>query len=109
MTGQTLLSTCAVEMGIPVSDIPCFLVHYPPWSHSAHPNIEVLKFLLPSLPASLLTATNENGSPPLHWAILNNHVAIVQMLVDVPEEQGGGLPILKVCLLAAFVSRGGWS
>lgn len=65
----------------------------------ADDTLDVLRFLLPNLPASLLTTTNENGSPPLHWAILNNHVSIVQLLVDLPEEQGGGLPLLKVSSL----------
>lgn len=32
----------------------------------------------------------------MHWAVLNNHVACVQALVEVPEERGGGLPLLKV-------------
>jgi ankyrin repeat protein len=58
--------------------------------------IDVLKYLLPHLPSSILSAVNENGSPPLHWAILNNHVSIVQLLIEVPEEKGGGLPLLKV-------------
>ena len=59
---------------------------------------DVLKYLLPRLSASILSATNENGSPPLHWAILNNHVAIVQLLIEVPEEKGGGTPLLKVSI-----------
>ena len=57
---------------------------------------EVLKVLLPYLSKEVLTAVNENGSPPLHWAIMNNHVAIVQLLIEVPEEKGGGVPLLKV-------------
>jgi ankyrin repeat protein len=56
----------------------------------------VLKYLLPFLSSSVLTAVNENGSPPLHWAIMNNHVSIVQLLVEIPEEKGGGVPLLKV-------------
>jgi ankyrin repeat protein len=59
-------------------------------------SIEVLRSLLPYLSSSVLTAVNENGSPPLHWAIMNNHVSIVQLLIEVPEEKGGGVPLLKV-------------
>jgi ankyrin repeat protein len=66
---------------------------------------DVLKYLLPSLPKSLLSQTNENDSPPLHWAILNNHVAVVQLLVDIPEEQGGGLPLLKVSSIVLSIAR----
>jgi hypothetical protein len=27
---------------------------------------------------------------------MNNHVSIVQLLIEVPEEKGGGVPLLKV-------------
>lgn len=57
---------------------------------------DVLNALLEVAPAELLQQTNEAGSPPVHWAVMNNHVACVQALVDVPEERGGGLPLLKV-------------
>jgi hypothetical protein len=30
---------------------------------------------------------------------MNNHVAIVQLLIEVPEEKGGGVPLLKVRIL----------
>ena len=59
-------------------------------------NSDVLKYLLPFLSSSVLMAVNENGSPPLHWAIMNNHVSIVQLLIEIPEEKGGGVPLLKV-------------
>jgi ankyrin repeat protein len=48
-----------------------------------------------ALPA-LLAAKNEAGSPAVHWAVLNNHVACVQALVEVPEAHGGGIQVLKV-------------
>jgi ankyrin repeat protein len=54
--------------------------------------------LIEHLPADALKATNEAGSPALHWAVINNHVACVQALVAVPEEQGGGVQLLKVSL-----------
>lgn len=57
---------------------------------------DVLNALLEAAPAELLQQTNEAGSPPVHWAVMNNHVACVQALVDVPEERGGGLSLLKV-------------
>ncbi|WWC73625.1 uncharacterized protein I206_107597 [Kwoniella pini CBS 10737] len=56
---------------------------------------DVLNYLIPLIPKDLLSRTNEAGSPPLHWAISNNHVACVKALVEIPEEQGGGLPLLK--------------
>lgn len=59
-------------------------------------DVDVLKVLLPYLSKDVLTAVNGNGSPPLHWAIMNNHVSTVQLLIDIPEEKGGGVPLLKV-------------
>ena len=32
----------------------------------------------------------------MHWAALNNHVAIVKLLAELPEDKGGGLPLFKV-------------
>lgn len=93
MIGAILPFTCVAVMVILVSN--CLIQ---PTRLYTDPVKDVLKYLLPSLPVSLLSQTNENDSPPLHWAILNNHVAIVQLLVDIPEEQGGGLPLLKVRL-----------
>ena len=70
---------------------------------------DVLEYLLPLVSAPLLSQVNDNGSPPAHWAILNNHVSCVKALVEVPEEKGGGLPILKVgptqCLLVIRVLK----
>lgn len=59
---------------------------------------DVIMVLIEHLPADALKATNEAGSPALHWAVINNHVACVQALVAVPEEQGGGVQLLKVSL-----------
>ncbi|WWC92863.1 uncharacterized protein L201_007824 [Kwoniella dendrophila CBS 6074] len=58
-------------------------------------HVDVLNYLIPLLPKELLSRKNEAGSPPLHWAVSNNHVACVKALVEIPEEQGGGLPLLK--------------
>ncbi|RSH78377.1 uncharacterized protein EHS24_002102 [Apiotrichum porosum] len=57
-------------------------------------HLDVLQVLLEHLPAAALQATNEAGSPPIHWAVLNNHVACVSALVDVPEARGGGIQLL---------------
>lgn len=58
--------------------------------------IDVISYILPHLTKEILSATNENGSPAIHWAILNNHVNCVKALVELPEEQGGGIQLLKV-------------
>ncbi|KAI9638792.1 uncharacterized protein MKK02DRAFT_31111 [Dioszegia hungarica] len=60
----------------------------------ANGHIDILQALLPHLPPSFLQQTNTAGSPPLHWAILNNQVAVVKLLSELPEEKGGGLPLL---------------
>jgi ankyrin repeat protein len=57
---------------------------------------DLLQYLLPHVPSSLLMAVNDNKSPPLHWAILNNQVECTKLLAQLPEEQGGGLPMLEV-------------
>ncbi|KAI5454529.1 ankyrin repeat-containing protein [Naganishia albida] len=56
---------------------------------------DVLEFLLSILPSSLLQTTNDAKSPPLHWAILNSHLNCVKILVELPEERGGGMPLLN--------------
>ncbi|RSH93237.1 hypothetical protein EHS25_007591 [Saitozyma podzolica] len=57
--------------------------------------VTVMSLLLPNVPHSLLRQTNDAGSPPIHWAVLNNHTEIVRTLAELPEEQGGGLGLLK--------------
>lgn len=56
----------------------------------------MLNHLLPNLSKEIIDATNANGSPAIHWAVFNNHVGCVKALVEVPEERGGGLSVLKV-------------
>ena len=51
----------------------------------------VLEYLLPSIRSEVLTVTNEAGSPPLHWAILNNHLGCIKALVA-----AGGAEVLHV-------------
>jgi len=53
--------------------------------------IDVLDYLLPLVPKSLLSASNEAGSTPLHWATLNFHLLIVQKLVLFPGGPGASL------------------
>lgn len=57
---------------------------------------DVVKLLLPHAPAAYLQKVNEAGSPAIHWAVMNNHVEIVIELANIPEEKGGGLPLVKV-------------
>jgi ankyrin repeat protein len=59
-------------------------------------HLDILEFILPFLPSSELQALNDSKSPPLHWAILNNHVNCTKLLSELPEEKGGGLPMLEV-------------
>ncbi|OCF43847.1 cytoplasmic protein [Kwoniella heveanensis CBS 569] len=58
-------------------------------------HLDVLDYLIPLVPKELLQSTNEAGSPPIHWAVSNNHVGCVKALVELPEEQGGGIALLK--------------
>lgn len=58
--------------------------------------VEILRFLLPHLPASLLSETNSAKSPPIHWAVSNNHVPIVKLFAEHPPDKSGGLPLFKV-------------
>ena len=66
--------------------------------------IETLHYLLPHLPPDFLTVTNEAGTPALHFAIINNQVDVVQVLSNLSEEKGGGLPLLKVCCTSRLLS-----
>ena len=68
--------------------------------------VETLQYLLPHLPPDFLTVTNEAGTPALHFAIINNQVDVVQVLSNLSEEKGGGLPLLKVCLTYGLASAG---
>jgi ankyrin repeat protein len=50
---------------------------------------ELLDFLLPIVPSSLLSSQNHAGSTPLHWAALNSQLSTARALVNFP----GGLGI----------------
>ena len=66
--------------------------------------LDVLEYLLSILPSSILQATNDAQSPPLHWAILNSHLNCVKILVELPEKKGGGMPLLNVSLTCSLRS-----
>jgi uncharacterized protein len=55
---------------------------------------EILDFLLPLVPPSLLSAQNDAGSTALHWAALNSHLDVVQKLVQFPG--GPGVDLIDV-------------
>lgn len=56
---------------------------------------EALDFLLPQVPPSLISARNNAGSTPLHWAALNSHLPVAQKLVQFPGGPGVDLIDIK--------------
>ncbi|KIJ52560.1 hypothetical protein M422DRAFT_202707 [Sphaerobolus stellatus SS14] len=52
---------------------------------------DILDYLLPLLPSSLLSTSNKSGSTPLHWATLNSHLPIIKKLVLFPGSPGASL------------------
>lgn len=59
------------------------------------PPLELLNYLLPLCPPSLLSAQNHAGSTALHWAALNAHIAAARALVEYPNGPGVGLIDVK--------------
>ncbi|EIN06434.1 ankyrin [Punctularia strigosozonata HHB-11173 SS5] len=53
---------------------------------SGNGHADVLDYLLPLIPAALLSAKNSSGSTPLHWAALNAHLAVAKKLVEFKPE-----------------------
>ncbi|KAJ6497394.1 ankyrin repeat-containing domain protein [Mycena sanguinolenta] len=49
---------------------------------------DVLDYLLPIIPPTLLSTGNSAKSTPLHWAALNSHLDIVKKLVQSPGGPG---------------------
>lgn len=60
--------------------------------------LDVLNYLLPLVPASLLSAKNSAGSTPLHWAALNSHLEVAKALVG--YENGPGVDLIDIKNLA---------
>ncbi|KAK2463083.1 hypothetical protein APHAL10511_004738 [Amanita phalloides] len=58
-------------------------------------HIDILDYLLPIVPASLLSAQNDAGSTPLHWAAINAQLGVAQKLIQYPGGPGGGLIDIK--------------
>lgn len=42
---------------------------------------DVISFLLPLVPSETLSATNQSGNTPLHWAAMNGHIDTLRLLV----------------------------
>ena len=52
---------------------------------------EILDYVVPLLPPSLLSAQNAAGSTALHWAALNSHLDAAKRLVNAPGGPGAAL------------------
>lgn len=57
--------------------------------------IDALNYLLTVVPSSLLSAQNDAKSTALHWAALNSHLDIAQILVKHPKGPGKDLIDVK--------------
>jgi hypothetical protein len=57
--------------------------------------VDVLDYLLAILPPSSLSAQNNSGSTPLHWAALNSHLSVIKTLVQFPGGPGVDLIDIK--------------
>lgn len=55
---------------------------------------DALNLLLPLVPSTLLSASNNAGSTALHWAALNAHLAVAQALVQHPS--GPGIELIDI-------------
>ncbi|KAJ3929928.1 MAG: hypothetical protein NXY57DRAFT_1014535 [Lentinula lateritia] len=62
---------------------------------SGNGHTDLLKYLLPLIPPSLLSTPNDAGSTPLHWAALNSHLSIAKELVLFPSGPGVDLIDIK--------------
>ncbi|KAL0955685.1 hypothetical protein HGRIS_001909 [Hohenbuehelia grisea] len=58
-------------------------------------HLDLLNYLLPLVPATLLAARNEAQSTPLHWAAVNAHLDIAQVLVKFSGGPGVDLIDIK--------------
>ncbi|KZT22464.1 ankyrin [Neolentinus lepideus HHB14362 ss-1] len=62
---------------------------------SGNGHIELLEYVLPLVPPSLLSAQNESKSTALHWACINSHLPVIQKLVQFPNGPGVDLIDIK--------------
>ncbi|CAA7260484.1 unnamed protein product [Cyclocybe aegerita] len=62
---------------------------------AANGHQDLLNYLLPLLPPTLLSVQNESGSTPLHWAALNSQLEIAQKLVQQIDGPGRDLIDIK--------------
>ncbi|KAF8315912.1 cytoplasmic protein [Clavulina sp. PMI_390] len=72
--GATTLSEARDESGNSVLHMTC-----------ANGHQDILEYLLPIMPPSLLSAQNSSGSTPLHWATLNEQIDTMKTLVAHPS------------------------
>ncbi|KAF8627635.1 hypothetical protein AX15_004329 [Amanita polypyramis BW_CC] len=52
---------------------------------------DILDYILPIVPPSLLSAQNNAGSTPLHWAAINSQLDVAKKLVQFPTGPGADL------------------
>ncbi|KAJ8489039.1 hypothetical protein ONZ45_g13719 [Pleurotus djamor] len=81
--GHDVLSTIKDDGGNTVLHMTCGNGH-----------LDLLNYLFPIIPSSLLSAQNNAGSTPLHWAALNAHLDVVQALVKF--EAGPGVDLIDI-------------
>ncbi|TFK50871.1 ankyrin [Heliocybe sulcata] len=61
---------------------------------SGNGHVELLEYLLPLVPPSLLSVQNESKSTALHWACVNSHLPVVQKLVQ--SSSGPGVDLIDI-------------
>jgi hypothetical protein len=67
---------------------PCFIKKIPP-------KTDILAYVLPLVPPSLLSTQNTSGSTPLHWAALNEQLDVMKALIGHPTGSGAKLVDIK--------------
>ncbi|KAJ7478636.1 ankyrin repeat-containing domain protein [Mycena galericulata] len=55
---------------------------------------DLLDYLLPIIPPTLLAAQNAAASTPLHWAAVNSHLEVMKQLVQF--QQGPGIDLIDI-------------
>lgn len=86
MKARPLRAINFLDMKIFIS--PCFIKKIP---HKT----DILAYVLPLVPPSLLSAHNGSGSTPLHWAALNEQLDVMKVLVGHPSGSGPHLVDIK--------------